>query len=240
MNLPDAPISVNISNTNIPANSPISTVVGTLNTYDHDPNDTFAYQFSSGVGGDDNSYFTIVNNKLYTSHALDYNTKNTYTIRVKATDSDGLSVENSIILNVILPIAGSFETSGLVGNSSIITLQGQHITGGNLLYQITQPPKYGLLTIVNQTGGYTYVPSTDKQDSFQYIVKEGTMTSLPGTVVIHNYNQSDIQSIPLSVGTFDFDNISFDGNKWTFGTITSDTFIQGSSYYKLGNYTLTK
>ena len=92
--------------------------------------------------------------------------------------------------------------------------------------------------MVNQTGNY--IPNINIQDSFQYIVKEGSMTSLHGTVIISNYNQTDIQNIPRSLGTFDFDNISFDGTTWTFGTITSDTFIQGSSYYTLGNYTLTK
>ena len=239
LNLPDAPISVNISNNNIPANSPIGTVIGTLNTYDHDPNDTFIYQFSSGVGGDDNSYFTILGNKLYTSLVLNYNTKNTYTIRVKATDSDVLSVENPISLNIVLPIANSFEISGLVGSSSAITLQGQNIAGGNLIYEIVELPKYGLLTTVNQKGSYTYVPSSNTEDSFQYVVKEGSMTSLRGKITIHNYNQTDIQRIPRNLGIFDFDNISFDGNKWTFGTITSDTFIQGSSYYILGSYTLT-
>jgi hypothetical protein len=240
LNLPDAPIRVNISNTNIPANSPINTVVGILNTYDQDPNDTFTYQFASGVGGEDNSQFTIMSNLLYTSRTFNYNTKNTYTIRVKSTDSDGLSVENPIILHIILPIAMSFEKSGLVGSSTSITLQGQNITGGNLLYQIIQLPKYGSLTMINENGSFSYSPSTNKQDSFQYVVKEGTMISLPGTVIISNYNQSDIQRIPRSLGTFDFESISFDGTTWMFGTITTDTFTQGSSYYTLGNYTLTK
>jgi len=239
-NLPDAPISVNISNTNIPANSPIGTVVGSLTTYDDDPNDTFTYQFSSGLGSADNSHFMILGNVLYTSRTFNYNTKNTYTIRVKSTDSDGLSVENPIILNVILPIAVSFKISGLVGSSSTITLQGQNITDGYLIYQITRLPKYGSLTMINTNGIYTYMPNINKQDSFEYVVKEGTMTSLPGTVIISNYNQNDIQNIPRSLGTFDFDAISFDGTTWRFGTITTDTFIQDSSYYYLGNYTLTK
>ena len=94
--------------------------------------------------------------------------------------------------------------------------------------------------MVNTNGIYTYVPITNKQDSFQYVVKEGTMTSLPGTVIISNYNQTDIQNIPRSIGTFDFDTISFDGTTWTFGTITTDTFSQYSSYYTLGSYTLNK
>ena len=240
VNLPDAPISVNILNNNIPESSSIDTSVGTLTTYDHDLNDTFTYQFVSGLGSSDNSHFTILGNVLYTSSVLNYNTKNSYTIRVKSTDNNGLSVENPIILNVVLPIAGSFETSGLVGSSSSITLQGQNITGGDLIYQITRLPKYGLLTTVNQTGNYTYVPSNNNQDSFEYVVKEGAMTSLVGTVIISNYNQTDIQNIPRSLGTFDFDTISFDGTTWRFGTITTNTFSQGSSYYKLGNYTLQK
>jgi hypothetical protein len=240
LNLPDAPISVNISNNNIPANSPIGTVVGTLDTYDPDPNDTFTYMFVSGVGSTDNSHFTILGNVLYTSSLLNYNTKNNYTIRVKVTDSDGLSIENLISLNIVLPIANSFEISGLVGSSSTITLQGQNITGRDLIYQITRLPKYGSLIMVNQTGNYTYMPNINKQDSFEYVVKEGTMTSLVGTVIISNYNQNDIQNIPRSLGTFDFDTISFDGTTWRFGTITTNTFSQGSSYYKLGNYTLQK
>jgi hypothetical protein len=224
----------------MPESSPIGTVVGALRTYDDDPNDTFIYQFSSGAGSTDNSHFTILGNVLYTSSVLNYNTKNTYSIRVKVTDSDGLSIENPIILNVVLPIAGSFETSGLIGSSSTITLQGQNITGRDLIYQITRLPKYGSLIMVNQTGNYTYMPNINKQDSFEYVVKEGTMTSLPGTVIISNYNQNDIQNIPRSLGTFDFESISFDGTTWMFGTITTDTFTQGSSYYTLGNYTLTK
>ena len=240
VNLPDSPILVYISNNNIPENSPIGTVVGTLETYDDDPNDTFTYEFSSGLGSKDNSDFRIQGNKLYTSSIFNYNTKNTYSIRVKTTDSSKLSIENPIILHVILPIANSFEISGLIGSSSSITLRGQNITGGDLIYEIVQMPKYGNLTMVNTKGIYTYVPISNNQDSFEYVVSEGTMTSLLATVIIINYNQSDIQNIPKSLGTYNFDNISFDGNKWTFGTITTDTFIQDSSYYYLGNYALTK
>ena len=240
VNLPDVPILVYISNNNIPESSPIGTVVGTLETYDDDPNDTFTYQFSLGLGDEDNSHYTILGNKLYTSSILNYNTKNRYSIRVKTTDSYKLSIENPIILNIILPIAGSFQISGLIGSSSTIQLRGQNITGGNLVYQITQPPKYGYLLMVNTKGIYTYLPLFNDEDSFEYVVSEGTMTSLPGKVIITNYNQSDIQNIPRNLGTYNFDNISFDGNMWKFGTITTDTFIQDSSYYYLGNYALTK
>jgi len=237
VNLPDAPTLVYISNNKIPENSSIDSLVGTLNTSDPDVGDTFTYQFASGAGSADNSSFTIEGNILYTSTALNYNTKNTYSIRVKTTDSSGLSVENPILLYVILPTAGSFETSGLVGSTTTITLRGQNIAGGALVYQIIQQPAYGSLDASGST--VIYVPNSNTADSFEYVVKEDTMTSLPGRVIIYNYNQNDIANIPKTLGTLEVDNISFDGNRWTIGPITTDIFIQGPSFYKLGTMTLT-
>ena len=102
-----------ISNNQISENSAIGTSIGTLKTYDYDPNDTFTYQFVSGLGSEDNSRFRIEGDVLYTSTTLNYNTQDdTFSIRVKTTDSSKLSIENPIILYVIRPIAGSFETSG--------------------------------------------------------------------------------------------------------------------------------
>jgi hypothetical protein len=239
VNLPDAPTLVYISNTKIPENSPIDTAVGTLQTYDNDPNDTFTYQLVSGVGSDDNLSFRVENAVLYTATIFNYNTKNSYSIRVKTTDSSGLSVENPILLYVVLPTAGSFETSGLVGSTTTITLRGQNVAGGELVYQITRQPSYGSITLTPTNSVYTYVPSSNQQDSFEYVVKEDTMTSLPGMVIIYNYSESDIANIPRNLGTLEVNTISFDGNKWTIGTITTDTFIQGPSYYRVGTMTLT-
>ena len=56
---------------------------------------------------------------------------------------------------------------------------------------------------------------------------------------VYNYSENDIANIPRNIGTLEFDNISFINNIWTFGTITTDTFIQGESDYTLGAMTLT-
>ncbi len=239
VNLPDAPTLVYISNNKIPENSSIGTVVGTLNTYDNDPIDTFTYQFVSGVGSDDNSSFTIENDILYTTTTFNYNTKIAYSIRDKTTDSSGLSVENPILLDVVIPTAGSFETSGLVGSPSTITLRGQNVSGGALVYEITNQPTYGSIVPSDRNSLYTYVPNSNTVDSFEYVVKEDTMTSLPGKVIIYNYSESDIANIPRNLVTLSVDNLSFDGNRWKIGTITTDTFIQNGSFYKFGTMTLT-
>ena len=65
---------------------------------------------------------------------------------MKSSDSSGLSIENTIILYVILPTARSFEISGLVESPTTITLRRQNVAGGDhLVYKITKQPKYGSL-----------------------------------------------------------------------------------------------
>jgi subtilisin family serine protease len=133
-------------------------------------------------------------------------------------------------------IAVSFTTSGLVGNPSTITLRAQNVTGDVLVYKITKQPEYGNLTPTTKNDVYTYVPNKNKVDRFEYVVIDNTLTSLPGTVIINNYSQMDVSSISRIQGNFTFDDILYNGTVWTFGTITTDTFIEGTEYNILGNY----
>jgi hypothetical protein len=55
-------------------------------------------------------------------------------------------------------------------------------------------------------------------------------------VNIINYSQSIIASISRNQGTFAFDNVSFDGDNWRFGTFTTDTFIQNGNNSRMGNF----
>ena len=134
-------------------------------------------------------------------------------------------------------IAVSFKRSALVENPITITLKAKNTTSENYSFIITRYPKYGTITqVINSIVSYTSTSNT--QDSFQYVVKEGQNTSSPGTVIIYNYNQNDIKNIPRELGTFTFSDILFDGKEWTFGTIRTDTFIEEIDFYRLGNYRL--
>jgi len=74
-------------------NQPIGTAVGTFSTTDPDAGDTFTNALVSGSGSDDNGSFTITGNTLYTAAIFDYETKNSYNIRVRSTDQGGLYFE---------------------------------------------------------------------------------------------------------------------------------------------------
>ena len=75
-------------------------VVATLSTTDEDASDTHTYSLVSGTGDTDNESFTIEGNQLKINSSPDYETKSSYNIRLKTTDSGGLSYEKSVTISV--------------------------------------------------------------------------------------------------------------------------------------------
>ena len=77
-----------MSSTSIAENSAIGTAVGTLSATDPDSGDTFTYSLVSGSGDTDNASFTVDGTSLKTAVALDYETKNSYSIRLNVNDGN--------------------------------------------------------------------------------------------------------------------------------------------------------
>ncbi len=96
----DAPDSIGLSSSIVSENQPIGTAIGTLSTVDVDPGDTHTFTFAAGAGDADNAAFQITQNVLKTNAVFDYETRNAYSIRLRATDSGGLSVERSFTISV--------------------------------------------------------------------------------------------------------------------------------------------
>ena len=62
--------------------------------------DHSSYVLIEGQGDTDNALFTIEDDQLKTATVLNYEAKDEYTIRVKGTDSGGLSVEKTFTINL--------------------------------------------------------------------------------------------------------------------------------------------
>ena len=99
-NVNEVPSNLTLSNSTIAENQPINTVVGNFTTTDPDEGNTFTYTLVSGTGDTDNNVFTITNNELKTNSGFDYETKNSYSIRIKTTDQGGLSFEKQLTIGV--------------------------------------------------------------------------------------------------------------------------------------------
>jgi outer membrane protein assembly factor BamB len=95
-----APTDIALSATSVPENQPAGTTVGNLSTTDPDSGDSFTYTLVPGIGDTDNVAFTIAGDSLKTAASFDYETKNSYTIRVRSTDSGGLFFEKQFTISV--------------------------------------------------------------------------------------------------------------------------------------------
>ncbi|MFM6586946.1 MAG: cadherin domain-containing protein [Microcystis panniformis] len=95
-----APTDLALSATTVNENVPVNTVIGTFSSTDPDTGNTFTYSLVAGTGDTDNSAFSIVGNQLQINNSPDFETKNSYSIRVKTTDQGGLSFEKTLTITV--------------------------------------------------------------------------------------------------------------------------------------------
>ncbi|MHC5595393.1 MAG: putative Ig domain-containing protein [Nostoc sp.] len=100
-NVNETPTNLTLSQSTVEENKAIGTVVGDLNTNDPDAGNTFTYSLVTGAGATDNSLFTISNNQLKTNAVFDYETKNSYSVRVRTTDQGGLFFDKQLVIGVV-------------------------------------------------------------------------------------------------------------------------------------------
>ena len=95
-----APTDISLDNSSVAENAAVDTVVGALSSSDPDVGDTFTYSLAVGTGSTDNSAFNISGSDLRTSAVFDFETKPSYSIRIRTTDLGGLWVEKAFTITV--------------------------------------------------------------------------------------------------------------------------------------------
>lgn len=104
-----APTALNLSSTLIVENNLANADVGLFSATDPDanPGDTFTYTLETGIGSADNSGFTLMGNRLTANTAFDFETKSSYSIRVRSTDPGGLSTVKIFTISVLNVLDGT-------------------------------------------------------------------------------------------------------------------------------------
>ncbi|MDB4678085.1 leucine-rich repeat protein, partial [Synechococcus sp. AH-551-A21] len=98
--LNEDPTNLLVSASTFKDNIAAASTVATLSSTDEDPADTFTYSLVSGIGDTDNSAFTIFRDQLLINESPDYETQDSYSVRLKTTDSGGLTFEKTFTLSV--------------------------------------------------------------------------------------------------------------------------------------------
>jgi murein DD-endopeptidase MepM/ murein hydrolase activator NlpD len=100
-NVNEAPTSLSLSNTSVNENQPAGTTVGSLTSSDPDANDVHSYTLVSGTGSTDNSLFRISGSLLQTHAVFDFETRKTYSVRLRVTDAGGLYLERAFNITIL-------------------------------------------------------------------------------------------------------------------------------------------
>ena len=95
-----APTDISLSASSINENNAVNAVVGTLSSTDADAGDTHTYTLVSGSGSTDNASFTIAANQLKATPVFDFETKTSYSVRIKTTDAGGLTYEKALTITI--------------------------------------------------------------------------------------------------------------------------------------------
>jgi len=95
-----APTDVALSNRSVAENQAVGTTVGMLSSTDADSGDTHTYSLVPGDGDADNGSFQINGSTLKTNATFDFETKSSYSLRVRSTDGGGQSFEKAFVVTV--------------------------------------------------------------------------------------------------------------------------------------------
>ena len=109
-----APSDITLSSSSVNENVATGTIIGALSTTDSDSGDTHTYTLVSGTGDTDNSSFSISGTNLLTNTALDYETKNSYSIVVQT--SDGTATYSKTFTISITDVDEDSDGDGITNN----------------------------------------------------------------------------------------------------------------------------
>ena len=96
----EAPTDLALTNSTVAEDANVRTTIGTFTSSDPDAGGSHIYTLVDGTGGAGNSNFAIVDGQLRTAVNLDFETQSTYSIRVRSTDQNGLSIEKPLTITV--------------------------------------------------------------------------------------------------------------------------------------------
>ncbi|MFZ4664047.1 MAG: cohesin domain-containing protein, partial [Caldilineaceae bacterium] len=190
-----APTALSLDNSSVEENSAAGTTVGAFNTTDPDTGDSFTYSLVSGSGDSDNASFTLDGATLNTAAIFDYETKSSYTIRVRTTDGGGLFFEQSFTISVTdvdeTPIAvddlvDPRTTVFLGGQTGAIDVLANDVANGGVLQvaSVTQPLNNGG-SVTNNTTNVNYTaPNSSGSATFTYQATNGYATSASANVTV--------------------------------------------------------
>ncbi|WP_438448069.1 S-layer homology domain-containing protein [Gorillibacterium sp. sgz5001074] len=206
-----APTDILLAPNTIAENKAVGSTVGTLSTIDSDAGETFVYTLAGGAGDTGNASFTLSGNTLQTVTSLVYDTQNSYSIRVRSTDTGGLYVEKQLTINVTRADSHKAHAS-----NNTITLDRSRIAAGDTVTITAAGDRQS--ADGSSAGDERFIPVTwsstenGRNGSFVWNETDGAYTS--------SYTAGEAGTY---VVTATFRKMSWDGASWVNGEADTKT-----------------
>jgi hypothetical protein len=156
-----APTNLNLSNAQTNENVPANTPIGTLSSTDPDAGNTFTYSLVAGTGDADNAAFSIAGNQLRINTSPDFETKSSYTVRVRTTDQGGLMFERPLTITINDVMEADVPSDINLSNSTV----AENVAANTAI---------GTLSSVDPNAGdtftYTLVAGTGDADNSAFVI----------------------------------------------------------------------
>lgn len=249
--LPAQVTAIELDNTSINENMDAGELVGSLSTFGEDLSGSFTYDLVAGTGSDDNASFTISNDQLLSNESFDFETKNSYSIRVMV-DDGSLTFEEIITISVNdiseAPTDISLNPTSITENNEVGDVIGTFTTtdedaGETYTYLLVSgdgDTDNASFTIANDELRAGVILDFEAQSSYAVRVEtndgNGGTFQKAFTITLENENESISVANPLAdqtvtegFGSLDIDLSSVfvdtDGDPLTFGVSSANTSV---------------
>jgi gliding motility-associated-like protein len=199
----NAPTLLAINSDSLNENATTGTVVGSFTTTDQDLSQTFTYSLVSGSGSTNNSLFSISGADLVANFSANFESKSSYAVRVKTTDSDGCFLEAPI--TVIIKDLNDAPTALLLNITQVDENQFSNTAIGAL--SATDPD-------ANEVFTYSLVSGAGSSDNTSFNINGTNLRSS----AIFDFETKSIYNVRLQVAD-KFNNTFVDTFKITVNNI---------------------
>jgi hypothetical protein len=222
-----APSDISLTPSSIAEDAPSGSIVGVLTTVDADASDSFIYALVGGAGSVDNAAFTISGASLHTAAPLDVESKSSYAIRVRSTDSGGQIFEKPLTITITnvdeMPVAvndSATVTEDSSANAIDVLANDTDVDAGPKLVASVTQPAHGTVAITGAGTGLTYQPDANYAggDSFSYTLNGGSIATVSITVTA-------VDDAPVAVA--DSATVAEDSGATSLDVLANDTDIDG-------------
>ena len=151
-NANDPPSDIALSSSSVAENEPVGTAVGTQSATDPDAGDTFTFSLVAGAGDADNASFQITGSMLRTNAVFDFETKNSFSIRIRVTDSQGATFAKAFTITITDVVENAAPTDIQLSNANVPENQPPGTSVGTLTATDPNPGDTHTYSLVSGTG----------------------------------------------------------------------------------------